>query len=67
VEKIRIQKMIADCGVCSRRKAEELITKGRVKLNGHPVKLGDKCGFRISSPLTVSVSICLARGASFTL
>jgi 23S rRNA pseudouridine2605 synthase len=46
VEKIRIQKMIADCGVCSRRKAEELITKGRVKLNGHPVKLGDKCGFK---------------------
>ena len=36
--------MIADGGVCSRRKAEELITKGRVKVNGHPVKLGDKCG-----------------------
>ncbi|WP_074714146.1 MULTISPECIES: pseudouridine synthase [Ruminococcus] len=46
MEKIRIQKMIADCGVCSRRKAEELITQGRVKLNGHPVKLGDKCGFK---------------------
>ncbi|MBP5579641.1 MAG: rRNA pseudouridine synthase, partial [Ruminococcus sp.] len=46
MEKIRIQKMIADCGVCSRRKAEELITKGRVKLNGHPVKLGDKCGYK---------------------
>ena len=38
--------MIADSGVCSRRKAEELITQGRVKLNGHPVKLGDKCGFK---------------------
>jgi len=46
VEKIRIQKMIADSGYCSRRKAEELISKGRVKLNGHPVKLGDKCGFK---------------------
>ena len=46
VEKIRIQKMIADSGVCSRRKAEELISKGRVKVNGHPVKLGDKCGFK---------------------
>jgi len=46
VEKIRIQKMIADSGVCSRRKAEELISRGRVKLNGHPVKLGDKCGFK---------------------
>lgn len=46
VEKIRIQKMIADSGYCSRRKAEELISRGRVKLNGHPVKLGDKCGFK---------------------
>lgn len=46
MEKIRIQKMIADSGYCSRRKAEELISKGRVKLDGHPVKLGDKCGFK---------------------
>lgn len=46
MEKIRIQKMIADSGYCSRRKAEELISRGRVKLNGHPVKLGDKCGYR---------------------
>lgn len=46
MEKIRIQKMIADSGYCSRRKAEALIEQGRVKLNGHPVKLGDKCGFK---------------------
>jgi len=46
VEKIRIQKMIADSGVCSRRAAEQLISQGRVKLNGHPVKLGDKCGYK---------------------
>ena len=38
--------MIADSGYCSRRKAEELISQGRVKLNGRPVKLGDKCGGR---------------------
>ncbi len=38
--------MIADIGYCSRRKAEELISKGRVKVNGRPVKLGDKCGYR---------------------
>ena len=46
MEKIRIQKMIADSGYCSRRKAEELIGKGKVKINGHPVKLGDKCGYK---------------------
>jgi 23S rRNA pseudouridine2605 synthase len=38
--------MIADSGYCSRRKAEALISGGRVKLNGHPVKLGDKCSFK---------------------
>lgn len=46
MEKIRLQKMIADSGCCSRRKAEELISQGRVKLNGRPVKLGDKCTYK---------------------
>lgn len=31
---VRLQKYIADSGVTSRRKAEELILKGRVKVNG---------------------------------
>lgn len=42
MEKVRIQKIMSDAGICSRRKAEELISKGRVKVNGHPCKLGDK-------------------------
>ena len=42
MEKIRIQKIIADSGFCSRRKAEEYISSGKVKVNGHPCKLGDK-------------------------
>lgn len=46
MEKIRIQKMLADSGYCSRRKAEALISAGKVKLNGHPVKLGDKASFQ---------------------
>ncbi len=46
MEKIRLQKIIADSGVCSRRKAEELIEKGRVRVNGHPVKVGDKASLR---------------------
>ena len=37
----RIQKIIAQSGYCSRRKAEELIVAGKVKLNGQTVtKLG---------------------------
>lgn len=46
MEKTRIQKIIADAGYCSRRKAEELISKGKVTLNGRPVKLGDKASSR---------------------
>lgn len=46
MEKIRIQKIIADCGYCSRRKAEELMNQGKVKLNGRPVKPGDKATVR---------------------
>ena len=42
MEKIRLQKIIADSGYCSRRKAEELIAQGRVKVNGRPCSLGDK-------------------------
>lgn len=38
----RIQKVLADQGICSRREAERLIADGKVKVNGHPVSLGDK-------------------------
>ncbi len=40
--KIRLQKHLADCGIASRRKAEELIADGKVKVNGHPAILGQK-------------------------
>lgn len=42
----RIQKALSEQGFCSRRAAEQLIAAGRVKLNGHPVKLGDKMDVR---------------------
>lgn len=42
MEKVRLQKIIADSGYCSRRKAEEYIEQGCVKVNGRPVSLGDK-------------------------
>lgn len=40
---IRLQKFLAECGVASRRKAEELILAGRVTVNGAVIKeLGSK-------------------------
>ena len=38
----RLQKMLADCGVASRRKAEEMIAAGRVAVNGVRAEIGDK-------------------------
>ena len=38
MEKVRLQKFMADAGVASRRKSEELIAKGHVKVNGKVVK-----------------------------
>lgn len=40
--RIRLQKHLSECGVASRRKAEELIESGKVKVNGHIAFLGDK-------------------------
>ncbi len=39
--KERLQKILSSRGVCSRRKAEELINAGKVCINGIPAKLGD--------------------------
>lgn len=37
----RLQKILSQCGIASRRHAEELISAGRVSVNGRPAKLGD--------------------------
>jgi 23S rRNA pseudouridine2605 synthase len=42
-EEIRLNKFLANAGVCSRREADEYITKGNVKVNGEVVtELGTK-------------------------
>lgn len=41
--KVRLQKVIAEAGIASRRKAEELIVQGRVKVNG---KIVTELGFK---------------------
>lgn len=42
MERIRLQKFFTDCGVLSRRAAEEEIKSGKVKINGVRAELGDK-------------------------
>ena len=37
---IRLQKYLAECGVASRRRCEELIAQGRIKVNGQTAILG---------------------------
>ncbi len=45
MEEIRLQKFMADCGVASRRKCEEYIVDGLVKVNGEIV---DKLGIKVN-------------------
>ncbi len=39
---MRLQKFLSECGVASRRKSEELISMGKVKVNGRIAQIGDK-------------------------
>ncbi len=43
--KERLQKLLSQSGICSRRKAEEYIQSGRVMVNGVMAQLGDKASF----------------------
>ena len=43
-ENVRLNKYIADCGICSRREADSLITAGKIKVNGNTVT---ELGFKI--------------------
>lgn len=40
--KIRLQKHLSECGVASRRAAEQLIAEGKVRVNGRVASVGDK-------------------------
>lgn len=58
----RLQKVIARAGVCSRRKAEELIAAGRVRVNGRVVtELGTKVDARADRIEVDGVSVAGAQ------
>lgn len=41
-DKIRLNKYLADCGICSRREADKLIEQGKVTVNGQTAATGCK-------------------------
>ena len=49
----RLQKYLSSCGVASRRKSEELILAGKVRVNG---KVVSELGFKVSDGDSVSVN-----------
>lgn len=42
MNEVRIHKFLADCGIMSRRAAEEAVKRGEVKVNGERAELGQK-------------------------
>jgi 23S rRNA pseudouridine2605 synthase len=48
----RIQKLLAEAGVASRRASESLIAAGRVRVDGRIARIGDK-----ADPLTASIEV----------
>ena len=40
----RLNKYLADCGICSRREADRMIETGRVTVNGRPADMGMRVG-----------------------
>ena len=51
-EMMRLQKLISQRGICSRRKAEELISQGKVKVNNEVIT---QMGYMVSSSSNIEV------------
>lgn len=62
----RIQKVMAEQGLCSRRAAEQIILEGRVKINGHPARLGDKMDVNRDTMMIDGERIRLVKSRSIT-
>ena len=58
----RLQKYMADCGLMSRRAAEEEIRKGLVTVNGVPAELGTKVTLGVDQVLYKNRKVVMPRG-----
>ncbi|MEY4355206.1 MAG: rRNA pseudouridylate synthase, partial [Cyanobacteriota bacterium] len=64
MSRLRLQKLLSAAGVCSRRRAEELMLQGRILVNGVRAKPGDQADPAIDrieingKPLPAKASCC---------
>ena len=63
-EKIRLQKILSDCGIASRRKSEEMILNGIVKVNGIVANIGDKVN-PLKDKITVNGKKLIAKDRNY--
>lgn len=63
MDKIRLQKYFTDCGVLSRRAAEEEIKAGKVKVNGTVAELGTKIDPELDTVEYKGKKITLPKGS----
>ena len=64
-DKVRLQKFLANSGVASRRKCEELILEGKISVNGKVIKeLGTKILPMNKKPVFIGKALLLVLSAS---
>lgn len=68
MQEMRLQKFIANSGICSRRKAEELILSGKIKVNGKIItELGKKIDPRKDEVIFENKKVKLAEEYKYIL
>ncbi len=65
--KVRLQKYLAECGVASRRKSEELIEAGKVKVNGKVASIGDKINPKKDTVMVSGKKINRTKGHTYIM
>lgn len=65
MEQVRLNKYLAQCGVCSRREADKLIEQGKVWINGAPAAMGQTVN--AADEITVNGKIVAGRKKNVVL